>query len=376
MTKKISGGPDISQGDHDAFLHRSRFDGLDGIRCVAILAVIWHHAPHANLLPMFGRGFLGVDLFFVLSGFLISTLLLREKRDFGRISLGDFWMRRVLRLVPAYYLLLFGLLGAYLVLKPGAPETENFLHGFPAYALYLSNWVDPNVAMLGPTWSLATEEQFYLVWPLFEAFASPISAGAAIAAGLFVNQLINFGVLDGTIAQLSGWTPDDHPEILETTFTPILLGVLLAHLLHRPLTFDLAKKLAGWKHAAGAYAALLLIVLNIPVSDISGALRFSIHVTATLLIAAIILNPHGAVARLLEWGPIAHVGKVSYGVYLYHLFGLLAASAVTRKFGLGDTPATFFLGAAVTVAVATASYQYLEKPFLRRRSKFRRRTPA
>ena len=355
----------------DQFLKNRHFLGLDGMRCIAIIAVIWHHSSPPKLLPIMGRGFLGVDLFFVLSGFLISTLLIREKAATGKISLGDFWMRRALRLIPAYYAVLLALVAAYVILKPGSEETRAIVSGFPIYAFYLSNWVHPGAPNLGPTWSLATEEQFYLVWPLIEAFGTPIISAAAIFAGLIVNQIINFGGLDGAIGAVTGWAPVDHPEVLQTTFTPILLGVGLAHLLNQRASFAFMRRIAGFPYAGAAYAALSVALISLPASDISGILRLSIHLSFSLFVAAVILAPHGAAARFLEHRPIAFIGKVSYGIYLYHMFALHAAAVIVRKSGIPTTPATFIIGAMIAVAVSAASFYLLEKRFLDLRKRFR-----
>lgn len=356
---------------HDAYLARRHFAGLDGVRAVAILAVIWHHAPHPKDLPIFARGFLGVDLFFVLSGFLIATLLIREKAARGGVSLGNFWMRRALRLVPAYYLMLFSVLAAYLIAKPGAPETAAIVSGFPFYALYLSNWIEPGAPNLGPTWSLATEEQFYLVWPLIESFATPIVAASVWVAALLVNQLVNFGVLDGAIAASFGVGPGEHPEILHTTFTPILLGVGLAHLLNSARGFAAARSVAGFAHAPAVYALALLALVNVPIANISGAPRLVFHLAATLFVASVVLRPASRVVRALDWRPVAFIGMVSYGMYLYHMFALHAARGVAAKLGLPTFPAVFILGAALTIAVSAASYYFIEKRFLDMRGRFR-----
>ncbi|MCA8887784.1 MAG: acyltransferase [Parvularculaceae bacterium] len=353
------------------YLNRRHFQGLDGIRCVAILAVLWHHSSPPTPLPIFSRGFFGVDLFFVLSGFLISTLLLREKAANGRISLKNFWMRRALRLIPAYYLVLFALLAAYSILKPGSEETESLWSGFPAYALYFSNWIDPHFPNLGPTWSLATEEQFYLVWPLFEAFAAPIVSAAAIVVGVIINQLINFGLLDGAIQSMIGWTPAEHPEILQTTFTPILLGVGLAHALDSQSTHNLVRQIVGFRHASIVYAVILIALLNIPASNISGAMRLALHLAATLFIGSIIVAPTSGLTKALEWKPISFVGAISYGMYLYHMFGLHIASVILQKIGVDASVMKFFLGCAITIVASAASYFFYEKRFLDLRRKFR-----
>lgn len=359
---------------HVAYTGRRHFAGLNGIRCLAILAVIWHHAPHPAWMPIMTRGFFGVDLFFALSGFLIATLLIREKARSGRVSLKNFWIRRMLRLVPAYYFLLAALVVAYLVFKPGSPDTAKLVNGLPVYALYLSNWFHPDAPNLAPTWSLATEEQFYLVWPLVEAFAAPLVGGAIWLAAFVGNQLVNFGLLDGVIAQHFGLAPDQHPEILQTTFTPILLGVALAHLLHRRGTYAIIARIAGWRGASWAYALLLLALLNLPAADISGAFRLALHGVSALFIAAIILRPQGLMARGLESRVPNYIGTVSYGMYLYHLFCMHAATAIAPK--AGAPWAIFILTALLTLLVSAVSYHVLEKPFLAMRSRFRILNPA
>ena len=357
--------------DHQSYLRLRHFAGLDGLRAVAIIAVVWHHSPHPTFLPMFLRGFVGVDLFFVLSGFLISTLLIREKAKNGRISLKDFWMRRILRLVPAYYLMLFSLLGAYLIFKPGDPDTQTFVEGFHIYALYLSNWFEPGANNLSITWSLATEEQFYLIWPLIESFAAPIAMLVVWAAALVVNQLINFGLLDPAIASVFGINAAHHPEILQSTFTPILLGVALAHLLNRQTSFLLAEKIAGFRGAPLAFAALLLVLLNIPASDISGTIRFAIHLAMALWIASIILQPAANITKFLDWRPVALVGGVSYGMYLYHMWCIHIANAIIGRLGLPYLYLEFLLALAGTVLVSAISFYVFEKRFLALRKKFR-----
>ena len=305
---------------------------------------------------------------------MISTLLIREKSAKGRISLKDFWMRRILRLVPAYYLLLFALLAAYLIFKPGDADTERLVNGFPIYALYPSNWFHPHANNLDITWSLATEEQFYLIWPLFEAFAAPIVAGGFWAAALIINQLINFGVLDPALAAAFGLDPGRHPEILETTFTPILLGVGLAHILHREKTHALARKVAGFRYAPAFYAGLLLIAMNIPAGDISGSIRLFIHVAMTLWIASIVILPTSIVTRFLDWRPVALIGVVSYGMYLYHMWCVHVAKTILDKLGLPQSLVQFIVAVALTLLVSLASYYLYEKRFLDLRRKFRPKT--
>src|SRR5687768_5068106 len=139
--------------------------GLDGLRAVAVAGVVWHHSYSGlDALPMMRHGFLGVDLFFVLSGFLITTLLLREQQRSGRISLRHFYMRRALRIFPLYYAVLIALT-AYFAAAADSAQRARYFSELPYHAAYLSNWIDSET-MLSITWSLSTEEQFYLLWPL------------------------------------------------------------------------------------------------------------------------------------------------------------------------------------------------------------------
>ena len=373
-SKFFSGGQVLNSEvalTHAGFRHLKRFAGLDGIRAIAILAVIWHHAPTEDFMPIMARGFLGVDLFFVLSGFLIVTLILREKANTGKISLLDFWMRRFLRLFPAYYGMLGALLIAYVVFKPNDPDTKVFLEGLPVYALYLSNWIQPGATNLSITWSLATEEQFYVIWPLIEAFIAPIAALWVWVGALIVNQLINFGVLDGVIEGTFGISSRDHPSIMQATFTPILLGVGLAHGLHHGRLFEWMRKICGFRHASLFYAVIAFAIFSIPTSDVSGAIRFLGHIAMTLWLSSIVLTPNHPMTRVLEFKPFAYIGIVSYGMYLYHLWGMQAANMIAETLGM-DSAVVFPLTVAITLAVSAASYHFFEKHFLNMRKRFRR----
>ncbi|WP_411816050.1 acyltransferase family protein [Hyphococcus sp. DH-69] len=357
--------------NHDAYLARSYFPGLDGVRAIAIIAVVWHHCVRADFLPIMSRGFAGVDLFFVLSGFLIATLLIREKAKSGAISLRNFWARRFLRLMPAYYLLLFSLLAAYMLLKPNDPNAQRFIEGFHIYALYLSNWYNPGTNNMGITWSLSTEEQFYLVWPLIESFAAPFFRLGFWIFAIFINQLINFGIFDTTIQNIFG--PGAHEkEILESTFTPILFGVALAHILDNPKYYEWVRRTVGFKYAPIATLGFLIALMNIPASDISGLFRLAMHLGMTAWIAAIVIQPQSELTRTLEWRPIALIGAISYGMYLYHMWCIHIVRVLIDKVGLSQNWLQFPLSLALTTLVAAGSYYLYEKRFLNWRKKFRK----
>ncbi|HEX7669003.1 MAG TPA: acyltransferase, partial [Polyangiaceae bacterium] len=167
----------VAGASHASFLAARRFPSLDGLRCLAILPVIWHHSTPRPLPGLFGRGPLGVHLFFAVSGFLITTLLVREKCCTDRSSpplshlaqLANFYARRSLRIFPLYYavLLLYTLRALWFL--PASPMRSHFFHNLPYFATYTANFLVnfdvPHKVIFGFSWSLSTEEQFYLLWP-------------------------------------------------------------------------------------------------------------------------------------------------------------------------------------------------------------------
>lgn len=175
--------PEHSITPHERFRSTRFFASLDGLRCLSILAVIWHHtAGHSFDLALSRRGHHGVTLFFAISGFLITTLLLREKQRLGDISLRKFYMRRSLRIFPLYYTVLLIYIALVAAMERGTHAGREFWGNLPAYATYTSNWF---VDLKGErvifyfAWSLATEEQFYLVWPWVQKYLRTPPHGGA-----------------------------------------------------------------------------------------------------------------------------------------------------------------------------------------------------
>lgn len=336
--------------------------GLDGVRAVAVIGVIWHHSgPEARTLLFNLNGFLGVDLFFVLSGMLITGLLLNEQATTGRIALAKFYVRRSLRIFPLYYLVLAALT-LYFVAKVGASAShpsEGFLRELPWHLSYTSNWV-PMHSIMAISWSLSTEEQFYLVWPPLLACLGRWSLWP-LALFLGLNQLLNFGVLAALWPALAA--AQAHLNILQVTFTPILLGVLLAFALRSPCREWLRRctdgpGLAGW--------ALLLLLLACYPGDMQGWPRLAFHLVATLVVAGIVLKPASRMVRALEWRPLAFIGTVSYGVYLLHVIVLYATQRVLTRVQIdGQGVIAFIVCTAGTIALAALSYRVFERPLLR-----------
>lgn len=343
-----------------AFRQQRHFGSLDGLRCASILAVLWHHSPHGDLTPA-TRGFLGVDLFFVLSGFLITTLLLRERAATGTISLRAFYMRRLLRIFPLYYATLFGCV-VLALLRPGSAVSQDFLRVLPWYLTYTSNW-GPTEDFFAHAWSLAVEEQFYLVWPPILVFAGTRRAVPALAVFLTGNVALDLGLFG--------------PEALEigrrlAAFTAIGFGVLLGIAMHQPRTFAWLEPFVGrhWSILLplGALAALVWVP-----GDIAGWPRLAIHLAMTWLVAAAVARTNHGLASALRQRLVVHIGAISYGMYLLHGLCLIATHALLGRRDPGVVVPFFVVGTLLTVVVATASHRYFERPFLRLKTRFERR---
>ena len=224
---------------HKAYLRNSFFSSLNGIRCLCCLAVIKEHVFWRLGGPRIGNlGFLGVDLFFSISGFLIVTLLIRERERRGKISLKKFYMRRTLRIFPIYYLLIATVFLVYLTVSPWDLNGLRYYRwAFPVLLTYTQDIIIVPLGNFNNCWSLAMEEQFYLFWPAVEKYSSRLGWALVLAVMLLINQGANFGLFDGLVTQIYGNVEATKLPIFMATFTPILLGVSLAYLLRNPRVF-------------------------------------------------------------------------------------------------------------------------------------------
>jgi len=309
---------------------RPSWPALDGLRALAALAVVAHHAFG---LP---NGYLGVDIFFVLSGFLITSLLVREREATGRVRLPQFYLRRALRLYPALVTVVVATTLSVFVVRD---ETGKLLGAAVAALFYVANiwFVETNYSgLLDHVWTLALEEQFYLVWPpllALWAWRRPrVAAGALVAGAVGVAFLGPWGFYDRTPG--------------------ILLGAAAA-LVHRDGA--LARRLGPLPLIA--LGALLLPDLILPTGRTSALFGLA------FLPLVIACTGQGVVARILSWRPLREIGRRSYGLYLWH-FPLLILATVHLP---GEIPHWARVwGALAATAVATvASYQLIELPFLR-----------
>lgn len=343
------------------------FGALDGLRALSVIAVVWHHSRPTDLDSIVAsRGYLGVDVFFVISGFLITHLLVREEERDGRVRLGKFWVRRALRLWPLWFTILIVLSILFLAVIPDAPMAAAFWRDLPWNATYTSNLIVPGT-LLALSWSLALEEQFYVVWPLvWSKLRSAAMPLLLLLGGLSVG--IHLGLFDALFVDWFG-ARGAQSVALKATVLPLVLGCALA------LLPQWTAKLSRPVFAMPCLAAVIaMATLGEPVTD--GQMRLGAQLASAGLVAACV-GPVGP--SWLTFAPLRWIGERAYGVYLLHIFCLQLLPVVgSRALPAGEawTQGERGLGAFAFVLVtslvaAGLSYRFLERPFLRLKSRFR-----
>jgi peptidoglycan/LPS O-acetylase OafA/YrhL len=357
------------------------FPNLNALRLIAAAAVVVHHVEltkHTLGLPSLAyvaaisaMGPLGVVLFFVLSGFLITYLLLVEERTTGSISIGRFYMRRILRIWPLYYLVVT--LGLFVLPRIGAlQQTGGGIDGdFPAKALMMLGFL-PNIVLvlyaplpyISQAWSVGSEEQFYLIWPwiirrnglrYWRLLATIMVYGALLLCLFLARKWFNsssvraFAGLLGTlsidcmaIGGIAAVAYLRREHILSTLFDRrlqlIVYAVLLAML---GMGFTLPNRLHDH-----IYAPLFaFVILNLA------------------------CNPRTIVT--LEFSPLNYLGKISYGLYMYHVIAIAITFKLLSVWHMEGVVAAQYAGTLVlTIAMATVSYHAFEHPILKKKVAF------
>ncbi|SKB03146.1 acyltransferase family protein [Aeromicrobium choanae] len=348
---------------------RRRVASLDGIRG-GFMALFM--AYHFGLTALTGA-WTGINVFFVLSGFLIARLLITERERFGRVDLLGFYRRRARRLLPALVVLLLVVATWALLLADDA--TRRQLRGDIVATLgFVMNWrliaeADQyfaefgSASMLRHAWTLSVEEQFYVVVPLLLAALAWIGSrrvAIAVLALLAVGSAwwtAQVG-LDGASAQAHAYYGTD------TRLQSLLVGVLLAHLLAGPAALRTPSRAVlepvSWLSLGALLAALVLVDPMSPLFFEQGGMLVQSAVVA-VLVWACVARPDLSVHRVLGWRPLAYLGERSYGLYLYHWPVKLW---LEREVPGMSAAVEIAVGCVVTTALAALSYRYLERPVL------------
>ena len=363
------------------------YPSLDGLRTVAVGIVLCAHGG----VPYFRSGGTGVDIFFVLSGFLITTILSTEWTRTGAISFRNFYARRFLRLAPAL-LLTCAFVGVGMVWLEGRfPGTEIAL-----VLSYTSNWAQAfyniHLTWLNHCWSLSIEEQFYLLWPMVivgleRTGRSPAAKARLLLAGAVVIALYR--------ASRVGIYPDERINFgLDTRMDTLMTGAALAYLVQareqwrarvsagriehngdqRPML-----ERFGWLLGRVLAPLALLLLFLIPntvtwYSPWMGWIGYVLVAGAAMLVVAdLVAGSHSLLARPLAWRPMVFVGKISYGLYLIHL---PVFYIVEKLIPSASLPVRLGWKLAVSLSLATASYYLVERRFLRLKGRFEGKATA
>lgn len=351
---------------------------LDSLRFFAFLLVLIHHAPYSKLVPgwvtLAKYGWVGVDLFLGLSAFLFARLLFVEYQEKGKINVRYFYLRRALRIWPLYIFFLSAMLvisihengwSAGLGQRTLAmfTFTDNLLTaaiGYNALILYA-----PHI------WTISYEEQFYLVIPwalsrlyrLNHATAFLILTGVIVLGSLIRALMIAAGVHHPTI-----W-------VLPVTHFESIVGGLMVGLglFDRPF-----QKVPDWVLFPGGVMALYLITFLPSIGDIGWSLMLTyplIGLGTSLILFSVMRGGLGPISSLLKNNILGYLGKISYGLYVYHVAALslaysLMGAFVSQERELFYPAMGLLLTLVLSVAISMASYQFLERPFLRWKERF------
>ena len=351
---------------------------MDGIRAVAVALVLADHGG----IPGLSGGFLGVDVFFVLSGFLITSLLLDEHRRTAQIRLTDFWIRRARRLLPALIVMVLAVVAARELFSP--ESTASLRDDAVASFFWISNWAfvaqradyfaqGAAPSPLQHTWSLGVEEQYYLIWPLL-LIAVAVVFWARLRLAVFV--LATVGVFASATAAIVLTTDSTLNRIYfgtDSRAQALLVGAAAAALLVRDwsvLNDGGSLIRTRWGHIVARILPFIgLAVLGAAAHYATGAARefrggllIVVALAAVLVVAPVALEQNGPVARVLAWRPLVWLGAISYGVYLWHWPIFLALNG--ERTGWSGW-SLFAVRCGATIAVAAASWWLLEQPIRR-----------
>jgi peptidoglycan/LPS O-acetylase OafA/YrhL len=362
---------------------------LDGLRAVAVCSVLLVHSSvatngadfqgtGAGLPLLLSGGFLGVDIFFVLSGFLITTILLGEWQQAGAIDFRAFYIRRALRLSPA---MILTLIAATIYVRFFRPEGSHFdMFAVAVSALYVSNFAlvfaGLRLGMLTPTWSLSVEEQFYSLWPLTlttmlrRSRKTVVHWTIGLAIGAAILRLVLYIIAWKTLSW--PWLGAAN-HLIFARMDSLLCGALVA----MAAAWGGLDRLTARQWRIAAWIAMVVLAILMVVSEPAGASLFYYGyavtaVASAVLIAALVVSPPRLVSVVLRSKPFVWTGKISYGLYLYHMPIFVLMPWPSFQFLPHAVAPYAMLAVAIVLsfAVAAVSYYLVERPCLDLKHRF------
>lgn len=339
---------------------------LDGIRGLSLLLVVFTH------LKLMSGGNWAMDVFFVLSGFLITSLLVEEWQCTGKIDFKQFYLRRALRLMPAFAVLLL----VYCVYVLAILPTEQWLdraYEFAAVACYVANWPSYHgitISCLGHTWSLSVEEQFYLLWPvllwLMIRSWPRRRLLVAVLAGIFASAL--WRLILHQQHHLFGAERLEYTRLytgLDTRADSLLVGCLASLLMYGnllPRTVRFQRGLTVAATAGGGIIAFCVLRRDLSSSQNYDGLLTLVAFATGIIFLRMLTAPAGIITTVLESRPLVYFGRISYGCYLFHM--PIIEWVPWGTIGWSNLPVTLFLG-LLSLLAGMLSYHFVEAPFLR-----------
>jgi peptidoglycan/LPS O-acetylase OafA/YrhL len=344
------------------------WDALDGMRAFAVVAVMIFHFYIPTLLP---GGFLGVDVFFVLSGFLITSLLIGEQGKYQRIDLKAFYIRRALRLLPA----LLAMMVVFTLVVDLVPSAQYYRHdsltAIPFVLFYLGNWwrIGHSLGVFDHTWSLAIEEQFYILFPALFIFCMRRRMRRInIARALVVAALAEIVLRSILLAAGSAINTIDNTTV--THSDGLLLGAALAFWL---TSTERRQIRAGTVHVF-AVAAVVVLVALVAATSFASPFWYDFGITVAPIATVALLfdqvtTPQPWLAKVLGSKPAVWIGRRSYGLYLWHAPIYKIVILIPGRTHVRGSDVIVFVG---SFFAAIVSFEIIEKPALRLKARFQK----
>ncbi|RLK60099.1 acyltransferase family protein [Actinokineospora cianjurensis] len=351
--------------DHADFLDMRRFPALDGLRAFAAVIVIMFHFAGPKYLWL--SGWTGVYVFFVLSGFLITTLLLREQDRTGRVSLKAFYLRRVFRILPPYLVILGGIV--IFVYLRGEFRSRFMPEVLPYYLTFFNEFL-PGVYPTAPdnffsgSWTLGIEEKFYLFWPFLLVMAGAVGLAAAWRKLAFAVGAL--AVMIALVPITSGWLMHGSQKTLYIStihYSILLIGCVLAVVMHHRRTYALVKPLT---HPLAAIPVVAVFaVLHVNMEDLwwdteNNLALFLVYGVVVALLLVVLIAP-GPMRWVLSTKPMRFVGERSYSLYLLqqpvHFVVVLTIPSLAQ-----NRLITALVVVLVGLAIADLIHRWVEQP--------------